>query len=54
MIVILEETLAPPKIPTTGDSPFFNTLSMALTSFAKRAPKHLFSEKYFAIIVVEA
>ena len=53
-MVILEETFAPPKIATTGDSPCFITLSMALTSLAKRAPKHFFLGKNFEMIVVEA
>ena len=52
--VILEDTFAPPKIAKTGFSLVFNTLSILLIYLASKLPKHLFSEKYFATIVVEA
>ncbi len=39
--VILEETLLPPKMATTGFSEFFNTFSMLSISLASKYPKHL-------------
>ena len=54
IIVILEDTFAPPKIPKTGFSPLCKTLLIDSTSFSIRRPANLFSGKCFAIRHVEA
>ena len=53
-MVILEDTLDPPKMAVTGFSPLLMTLSMAKISLANSAPKQQAPLKYCAIIVVEA
>ena len=40
IIVIFDDTFAPPSIAKMGDTPFFNTLSIALISFSSNAPTH--------------
>jgi len=52
--VIFEETLAPPKTAKTGFSELFKTLSILSISLANRFPKHFFSVKNCATIVVDA
>ena len=54
IIVILVETLEPPKIAVTGLSPLLNTLSIASNSLAINKPKNLVEGKNLAITAVEA
>ncbi len=53
-MVILEETLDPPKIAVTGFSQLLMTLSIAKISLANKAPKQHDPLKNCVIIVVEA
>ena len=54
MIVILEETFAPPKIATTGLSPVSSTFSIAIISLLSKRPEHFLFGKKSAIIAVDA
>ena len=54
MIVILEETFAPPKIAKTGFSPVFITWSIAFTSCSNNFPKAFLFWKKEAMMAVEA
>ena len=53
-MVILEETLAPPKMAKTGFLPESIILSILSISLAKSNPKHLVFGKNFVMTVVDA
>ena len=52
--VIFEDTFDPPNTAVTGFTAAFNTRFKLSISLANKAPKHLYSGKNWAIIVVEA
>jgi hypothetical protein len=51
-MVIFEETFAPPKIARTGFSLSSYTFFILIISVSNKSPKHLFSLKNGATIVV--
>ena len=54
IIVILDDTFAPPKIATIGLSPVFKTFSIAVISLLSKSPEHFLFGKKSAITDVDA
>ena len=53
IMVILEDTFAPPKTAITGFFPVFKTLSIALISLCSKSPKYFLLLKNLVITAVE-